>query len=279
MRNAVVVFTKVPRAGDTKTRLTTERGGIFTREQARDFYEACLLDVIDSCIVSQCADVYICLNAGGNGDYFKQLMSKLPKPRFIKKIFTDKGGTFDQAMQYAFDYILRRGHKDRLADNVLLIGGDVIGLQPRVIKDSMSKLHALAGSSGGLSLASSTFGKGEHIGAAIVASADQEGGFNIIGHTCTTPFSIAGIFYNQDYLTAMDVLVNKACERKIPFGMVEMAPDIDIPADLTGLIPGLRAMQISARYDDNVFPPLRTLFFLEKNGLCNSALPFTFKTA
>lgn len=270
MRNAVVVFSKVPKAGDTKTRLTTKRGGIFTLEQAREFYEACLLDVIDACIASQCADVYICLNSGGNIDYFKQLINQLDKPGSIKRVFTDEGGTFDQAMQYAFDYVLKNGDEERLADNVLIVGGDVIGLQPRTVKDSMHKLNTLSASKGGLTLVRSTFGQGKNIGAAIVASADQEGGFNIIGYTCTTPFSIAGIFYNQDYLTAMDVLINKASEHKIPFGIVEMAPDIDTPADLSGLFPWLRALLISSRYDSNSLPPRRTMAFLQAINFCGS---------
>jgi len=73
MRNAVVIFTKVPKAGETKTRLTIDRGGIFTPEEAKQFYEASLLDVVDQCIASACCDVYICYNHSGDRCYLEQI--------------------------------------------------------------------------------------------------------------------------------------------------------------------------------------------------------------
>lgn len=44
MKKAILVFTKVPKVGDCKTRLTEARGGILTPEEAATLYETCLLD-------------------------------------------------------------------------------------------------------------------------------------------------------------------------------------------------------------------------------------------
>ncbi|WP_303720131.1 hypothetical protein [Malonomonas rubra] len=47
MKNALIFFTKVPTPGLTKTRLTTEHGGIFTPEEAAELYRAVMLDTAE----------------------------------------------------------------------------------------------------------------------------------------------------------------------------------------------------------------------------------------
>jgi hypothetical protein len=113
MRHAIIIFTKVPKAGATKTRLTADRGGIFTPEEAKEFYEASLLDVIDHSTASGCCDVYICYNQDGDGGYLKALVEATFGPNAVKEIFQDNGGTFDCAMQYAADYIMKNGARVR----------------------------------------------------------------------------------------------------------------------------------------------------------------------
>ena len=66
MKKAIVVFTKVPRVGEVKTRLTEARGGILTPEEAYSFYESSLLDVIDACLAVQQVDVWVCYNRDGD---------------------------------------------------------------------------------------------------------------------------------------------------------------------------------------------------------------------
>lgn len=258
MQNAVVVFTKVPKAGETKTRLTIDRGGIFTPEEAKEFYEACLLDVIDSCIASRCCDVYICQNEGGDSEYLQKIISTLAEPNEIKAIFKDQGGTFDQGMRYAADYILRNGQLDRLADSVFIVGGDSPCLQASNIREAVKKLEELAASEKGLACAKTISDSAPRIGAGIVESIDQEGGFNLIGYTCATPFDFNGVFYNQDGITALDMIVVKAAEHQIPISLIEMIPDIDLPGDLASLIPVLNTLRIVEKFDSNYILPKRT---------------------
>lgn len=274
MKNSVVVFTKVPRTGVTKTRLTTDRGGIFTPEEAKEFYEASLLDVIDCCIASRSCDVYICHDRAGDAAYLKQILEGLAEPGSIKEVFSDKGGTFDKGMQYAADYVLKKRRAGRLADSVLIVGGDLPSLQPATIQAAVRKLETLAGA------ANPSHKGASAIGSAMVVSADQECGFNILGYTCTTPFNFDGVFYNLDGVTALDMISHKAAEQSIPLGMLEIVPDVDVPVDLAGFISVAKAMQLAEKYDPSVVSPKRTIRMLEMLGIEASApVPAELKVA
>ncbi|HZK43300.1 MAG TPA: DUF2064 domain-containing protein [Syntrophomonadaceae bacterium] len=269
MRRAVIVFTKVPKAGDIKTRLTTERGGILTPEEAKELYEAFLLDVLEACIAADSGDVWICYNQSGDRNYFNEFLDRLSEPNAIKGIFPDQGGVFDDCIQYAADYILKNGSEDRLADALLLIGGDLPGLQPLYIQNAFAKMEQLARSPQGLT-AAKKMAPGTDFGAALVEGSCQEGGFSIVGFTCNTPFDFQGIFYNQDGGTALDMLVNKADERQIPFGFIQNVPDVDIPVDLASIIPELGAIRLAARFDPTIKPAKWTSALLEETGLATT---------
>ncbi len=267
MINAIVVFTKIPKAGETKTRLMTERGGILSAEEAKDFYEATLLDVIDCCIAANICDVYICHDKGGDVAYLDHLLGTVMNPASIKEVFPDNGGTFDKGMQYAADYIFKNGQPDRLADTVLILGGDMPSLQPAAVRDAVRKLKVLSSDHN----CRVSLGANPSIGAALVVSADQECGFNMLGYTCSTPFNFDGVFYNQDGVTALDMVSYKAMEQNIPLGIVEMVPDVDVPVDLAGFISVLKTMRLAEKYDPNILTPKRTIRVLEELGLEASA--------
>jgi glycosyltransferase A (GT-A) superfamily protein (DUF2064 family) len=248
-----------------------ERGGILTPEEARLLYEACLLDVIDACVSSDSGDLYICHDKDGDRDYLKRLLGGMSSPRAVTEITEDRGGTFDQCIQYAADYILKDGGDDRLADSVMIIGGDLPSLQPAVVRQAAEKIQQLSASAAGKAAMTGSVFHANGVGAAIVESACQEGGFSIIGYTYTTPFKFDGVFYNMGGVTALDALANKAAEQDIPLGVVEMVPDVDIPADLGSLIPVLRILQQAARYDATIQLPKRTINILQELGLESTA--------
>jgi len=273
MRNAIVVFTKVPKLGKTKTRLTTDREGILTQEEAMAFYEGCLLDVINVCIAAKSGDIWICYNHDGDLNYLEKFLGKVTCRSQIQGIFADRGGIFDECIQYAADYILKNGDPDRLADSVMIVGGDIPSLQPSILQDAVRKMQRLASSELGLAAANKRATVDQRLGAAIVEGACQEGGFSVIGFTCTTPFDFNGIFYNPDGITALDMLVAKAKNKNIPFSVVEMAPDVDIPIDLASMIPVIKALQLAACYDNSVMVPVNTIEIIEKIGLESSATP------
>jgi len=273
MRNAIVVFSKVPKLGKTKTRLTTEKGGIMTPEEAMAFYEGCVLDVINVCTAAKSGDVWICYNQDGDQAYLENFLTRTAERAQICGIFADKGGSFDDCIQYAADYILKNGASDRIADSVMIVGGDIPSLQPEMLQGAYEKMAKLAVSEAGLAVANKTARSESPIGAAIVEGACQEGGFSIIGFTCETPFDFHKVFYNMDGITALDMLVAKAKDKNIPLATVAMAPDVDIPLDLASMIPMLRALQLSACYDDSVMVPVNTIEIMEKIGLESTTMP------
>ena len=77
----------------------------------------------------------------------------------------------------------------------------------------------------------------------------------------------------MDGITALDMLVAKAKDKNIPLATVAMAPDVDIPIDLASMIPVLKALQLSANYDDSVMVPINTIEIMEKIGLESCTTP------
>lgn len=273
MRNTIIVFTKVPKSGETKTRLMTDRGGILTPDEAMALYEGCLLDVINVCIAAKSGDVRICYNNNGDRDYLEKLLEKVSDRSQIKELYADKGGNFDDCMQYAADYILKDGGQDRLADSLLIVGGDIPTLQPYILQDAVKKMEKLACSRAGQAAAIKVVTAERHFGAAVVEGACQEGGFSIVGYTCTTPFVFEGVFYNQDGITALDMLLLKAVEKNIPVAVVEAVPDVDIPVDLASMIPVVKALRMASCHDESILTPVNTLKILEEIGLESTATP------
>lgn len=265
MKSAVLVFTKVPEVGKIKTRLTIEEGGIFTPEEACELYEACLLDVIDCCIAANAGDVYICYNKDGDRANFDQLLAQIKEPERIKGIYADEGGSFDVCIQYAADMILKKGQADRLADSVLIIGGDMPTLQPSTVIAGVNKIEILANSPEGRACAVKGTDAG-NMGGAIVEGPCQEGGFSIAGFTCTTPFDFHGVFYNHA-APALVLMLQKAEDNRIPFGYIDNTPDMDFPVDVAGMLPSLKVIKYAAQFDSRILPPQRLIKLVEEMGL------------
>ena len=270
MRTAIVVFTKVPKVGETKTRLTTERDGILSQEEAKSLYEGCLLDAVNCCTAAESGDVLICYNQGGDRGSLEELLVRLAEPHKIKGLFCDRGGSFDACMQFAGDYILKNEKNPRRYDAIVIVGGDLPTLQPAHVRNSVRKLEKLSAGSAGMAAA---IVAGEPVGAAIVEGACQEGGFSIIGYTYNTPFEFDKVFYNMDGITALDMVVEKAREKNVPFACVDMVPDVDIPLDLASMIPVVKSLQLAACYDSEILPPVNTLKVLQELALEATAPP------
>lgn len=275
MKKVVLVFTKVPRVGDCKTRLTEDRGGILTYEEATKFYEACMLDVIDVCSSVEEGEFWLCYNKDGDREYLDNLLSQVKNPARIAGVFPDEGGTFDECMQYATDYILKNGSDDRIADAILISGGDLPTTQPYIIREALEKIERLSSSEEGQKMATKEVrsSDGSLVGAALVEGACQEGGFSLVGLTCTTNFDFHSVFYNKDGVTALDMLYIKAKRDNLPLAYVEEIPDIDLPVDLASQLPMLRIIEHAAQYDNSLMVPKRTISILDELGIESVALP------
>lgn len=271
MRHAIVVFTKVPAAGEVKTRLTEARGGILTSEEAATFYTACLMDLIDACTSIDHASVWICYNKNGDKNKLFSLIKQLKNPEKIAGVFEDQGGSFDECMQYAVEYLFRPGQGQSLADSVFILGGDVCGLQAQTLVDAIDKLERLSKSIEGQEKEAGR--DSSDIGAAMVVSADQEAGFNLVGFTRDTPFDFRSVFYNSEGVTALEMLAEKAREKRIPLLPLDIVFDVDLPVDLASMIPILNVLEQGHFYDASITAPARTIAVLREFGLQSYATP------
>ncbi len=271
MQHAIVVFTKVPKAGRVKTRLTEERGGLLTPEEAKTLYEACLLDAMDICTAVPDTQIWICYDLAGDPEYLQAVIQKSARPERITGTFHDQGGTFDDCMQYAADYLFKPGQiSERLADSMLIVGGDTCGLQVRTLVDAVEKLENLGSNPENRK---PVLDEGIALKSGMVASPDQEGGFNLLGYTANTPFDFRTVFYNRQGITALDIVAEKAKADQIPLLPIDIAFDIDLPVDIAALIPILNLLEQGAAYDKNIQAPLRVIAYLREMGFQSIAPP------
>lgn len=256
MKNSLVIFTKVPVTGASKTRLIKENGGELTAEEARIFYESCLLDVVECCLESLkkfngFADLFICHDRDGEREYLRELMTeKLEFGNIRYEIFSDQGGTFDEKMQFAAEHCFKKGY-----DNIVIIGGDIPLLQTELLAKSFNLLDAV------------NRGKGS-----LVTAPSQEGGFSLVGINSQANFNFDQVFYNEHGITAMDMLLHKSWEASIPLAVLDILFDVDIMEDLSTVIPILKMHSYAANFQD-LFVSKRTLVFLEEKGIDSFALP------
>lgn len=148
MKHAIVVFTKIPEAGKVKSRLTKDHGGILTTEEASNFYKACLINVINTCTSVDRANVWICYNKDGNRGLLNDVILHLNQADRIAGIFPDLGETLDECMQYAAEFLLMPGRTESLAKSVLIVNGDMLGLQPVTLNDALDKLETISSTDG-----------------------------------------------------------------------------------------------------------------------------------
>src|SRR5690606_42006148 len=70
-----------------------------------------LLDVLDVCL-SVGVDVWVCYNRDGDRAYLNCLLAQVTGPERLAGVFPDQGGSFDDCMQYAADFLLKAGRSE-----------------------------------------------------------------------------------------------------------------------------------------------------------------------
>jgi len=259
MPKALLIFSKAPVVGITKTRLTVQRGGTLTPEQAAALYEACLLDVMatGATALERCRadgqeyDLLVSCSPAEECPLLLKTLNRLPDWARPAHVLCDQGNSFDEHMDDAVQQVLARGYAA-----VVVIGGDLPMLQPETIQQAFHWLDRLNGPRG-----------------ALVLAPCQEGGVSLVGLTGETPFSFRGAFYNPAGVTALEALVEKAATADIPLALLETISDVDYPVDLASLIPTLQAMTYAAEFQAGIVVPQHTLNLVAKLGLAARAYP------
>ncbi len=269
-KNAILLFTKAPSPGVTKTRLTEARGGILTPFESAEFYQAMLLDVTEMCFQAL-AELNQQAQAGTNdgaADVYDLVVSCSPEADLqnLQVLFanhgpwpasmtyiTDRGKTFDEHFDDAFQQLFERGYHA-----VVSIGGDLPTMPVNHLVQAFQWLDYFDSFSdrGGF-----------------VQAPCQECGVSLVGYTAGTPMDSVGVFYNLHGVPALDAYVAKAEEKGVPFASLTPVADVDTVGDLAHSISLLKSLAYSANFQPGTFLARRTLDWINKTGIVISTPP------
>jgi len=277
---ALLLFCKPPVPGMVKTRLTKERGGHLSPEQAAEFFRCSLLDVTDLGLLGlddletsdalswigaevpkdapqKGYDFFISSTSERSIEQLQQMYAAdwgdVPPARPLNFI-VDKGTSFDEHFDDAFSQIFARGY-----EQVVAIGGDMPLLPREHIPEAFGWLDYLSSLSAD--------------GSALVLAPCQQSGVSLVGLTRTTPIDSTGVYYNRSGLPVLDAYTAKLQEVDVPSAFLAPVSDIDGDEDLAHAISCLNAIAEAQRYQPNIYLAARTLDWIDRMNLKASAPP------
>ena len=109
MKRAVIVFTRVPIPGQTKTRMMP----YFSPEECAKLHENFLKDIAQECEKVN-ADIFVCYTPKKGKAYLEKLFRK------AKEYISQTGEGLGERMYQAIEYVLEKGY-----DSCVLIGTDI----------------------------------------------------------------------------------------------------------------------------------------------------------
>lgn len=264
---AILIFSKPPIPGLVKTRLTRERGGAFTQQQAAAFFKRSLWDVTE--LAMWCMDDLDALNAqeiaanpGAPKRSYDLFVSTTPEknvelmketietisgwPREIHYM-ADRGATFDDHFDMAFQEIFDQGY-----EAIVSIGADIPTLPRAHVTQAFQWLQYFA----------------ETVGTpGFVCAPCQECGTSLVGFNFDTPIDHQGIYYNMSGRPALDGYYEKLQEKEIPSAYLAPVADVDEVEDLAHCLSCARALRESAKYQTGIYVPRRVLEWADAIGI------------
>lgn len=269
---AVLLFSKPPIPGLVKTRLTKERGGAMSPEQAAEFFRRSLYDVSELCmhalielqrendaLVAQDPsatrvkyDFYVSTTPAENLEVMKATFDEIgPWPMDIHYLI-DSGKTFDDHFDDAFRQLFTAGY-----ENIVSVAGDLPTLPKTHIMQAFAWLEYFQ------SLGTPGF----------VQAPCQECGTSLVGLSFNTPLNNQGVYYNLNGTAALDSYMEKVREGQIPSAFLSPVADIDDMTDLAHAISCLRAIALAAPYQPGLFVAQRVLDWIDYMGFRVSTPP------
>ena len=228
---ALLIFSKPPVPGLVKTRLTRERGGILTPEQAAEFFRRSLYDVselsmhalielqrendaavaADPTAEAVTYDFYVSTTPADNVELMRETYEAIgPWPMEVHYL-TDAGATFDDHFDDAFSQLFALGY-----DAVVSVGGDIPTLPKSHITQAFQWLDYFR------SLGTPGF----------VQAPCQECGTSLVGWCAETPMDNQGVYYNTGGKAALDAYVEKLKATGAPSAYLSPVADVDEGSDL-----------------------------------------------
>ncbi|MDR2109652.1 MAG: DUF2064 domain-containing protein [Coriobacteriales bacterium] len=266
-KHALLMFSKPPIPGLVKTRLTSEKGGIFTEEEAAELFHRSLFDVMELCI--RAVDQLEAEDAERAAQdpqvprhEYGFFISTTPEENVLRMreffeaagawpreftYLTDAGANFDEHFDDAFQQVFAAGY-----DSVLSVGGDIPLLPLSHITTAFRWLqHFLENSDRG----------------GLIQAPCQECGVSLIGWTRNTPIDHQGVYYNMTGRPALDAYVEKAAENDVPLASLAPVADIDDVQDLAHAVSLARSVAYGAQFQPDLYVPERFLAYVDWRGI------------
>lgn len=193
MKQALILFTRVPIAGKTKTRLQTA----LTPEQCAQAHSAFLQDVASSCLAPQQWDLLVFYGEEGSLSVLQEL---LPQQ---KDFFVQQGKILGEKMDRAIADTFKMGY-----DRCVLIGADLPLINREIIAQAMRTLGETS----------------------LVLGPTVDGGYYLVGSTKPCPEIFSGQSYGGS--NVFENTVAAAQKAGLSLGTVATMEDIDQPEDL-----------------------------------------------
>lgn len=204
MKQALILFTRVPIAGKTKTRLQT----VLTPEQCAQAHSAFLQDVASFCLSPQQWDLLVFYGEEGPLSVLQEL---LPQQ---KDFFFQQGKTLGEKMDRAITDTFKMGY-----DRCVLIGADLPLINREIIAQAMRALEETS----------------------LVLGPTVDGGYYLVGSTKPCPEIFSGQSYGGS--NVFENTVAAAQKAGLSLGTVASMEDIDQPEDLRALAKRLNGQQ------------------------------------
>ncbi len=271
-KHALLLFSKPPVPGLVKTRLTRQHGGGLTEEQSAEFFRRSIYDVSELCmhalIELQWAndaavaadpeatkvtyDFFVSSTSEESVELMRATYDEIgPWPMEIHYLI-DSGKTFDDHFDDAFAQLFSMGY-----ENIVSVGGDIPLLPKTHISQSFQWLEYFQ----------------EQGTPGFVQAPCQECGTSLVGFSNNTPINNQGVYYNLDGLAALDAYVAKIKEKDIPSVFLSPVSDVDLMSDLAHAISCLRAIELAAPYQPELFVPRRVIDWIDYMGFRVSTPP------
>lgn len=271
-KRALLIFSKPPIPGLVKTRLTIERGGFLTEEQAAEFFRRSLYDVVEASMhalieLQQRNDAEVAADPNADKITYDFYLSTTPAKNIplMQETFnaigpwpmeihylSDAGATFDDHFDDAFAQLFALGY-----DDIVSVGGDIPTMPKSHITQAFDWLTYFE------SLGTPGF----------VQAPCQECGTSLVGFSKDTPINHQGVYYNLEGHPALDQYMAKVVENNIPSAYLPPIADIDEATDLAHAISCMRAIKEAAKYQPDLFVPQRVLDWVDYMGITVSTPP------
>lgn len=198
MKKAVIVFTRVPLPGQTKTRMMP----YLSARQCANLHSCFLKDVKNACMDTE-ADLFVCYTPEGKEGLLYPLLGE------EVVYFPQEGEDLGERMCHAIESVLRKGY-----DACVLIGTDV----PEIRAKHLIEAFAVLGI--------------EKVAKDVVFGPTVDGGYYLVG--MKKPYK--EVFEKQTYGrgNVLENTIRRLKDQKFKVGCIEQLQDMDTREDLQG---------------------------------------------